>query len=151
MASSQGGFCRRCEIGAIDRKILPENRYWTATVRTLKRDACLWIAFWFETSGMALAPDARQRMISERIETDALHGPSYEPASFRNRERSKVGIQDIWDEVNARLNELQNAQKMVIEKTPRNTFRAAPSSKAPEFRFMTFASPRRTRRLQWMS
>ena len=98
---------------AIDRKILPENLYWTATVRTLKRDACLWIAFWFETSEW-LTPDARQRMISE----GSNRCPSWadlRTCKLQESRTIKVGIQDIWDEVNARLNELQNAQKMVIE------------------------------------
>jgi hypothetical protein len=48
----------------IDRRILPERLYGTTTVRTLKRDACLWIAFWFETSDW-LTPNARQRVILE--------------------------------------------------------------------------------------
>jgi uncharacterized protein (DUF433 family) len=98
---------------AIDRKILPENLYWTATVRTLKRDACLWIAFWFETSEW-LTPDARQRVISE----GSIRCPSWaelRTCQLQESRTIKVGIQDIWDEVNARLNELQNAQKMVIE------------------------------------
>lgn len=48
----------------IDRRILPESLYGTSTVRTLKRDACLWIAFWFETSDW-LTPTSRQRVISD--------------------------------------------------------------------------------------
>src|ERR1700735_1718712 len=98
---------------AIDRKILPENLYWTATVRTLKRDACLWIAFWFETSEW-LTPDARQRVILE----GSSQCPSWaelRTCKLQESRMIKVGIQDIWDEVNARFMELQNAQQMVIE------------------------------------
>lgn len=98
---------------AIDRKILPANLYRTSSSRTLKRDACLWIAFWFETSDW-LTPSARQKVISE----GSSRCPSWlELRSCRLQEsRSiEVGIQDLWDEVNNRLNELVKAQQMVIE------------------------------------
>jgi uncharacterized protein (DUF433 family) len=97
----------------IDRKILPENLYRTATVRTLKRDACIWIAFWFETSEW-LTPEARQRVISE----GSSLCPSWaelRTCKLQESRTIKVGIEEIWDDVNARFKELQIAQQMVIE------------------------------------
>jgi uncharacterized protein (DUF433 family) len=97
----------------IDRKILPENLYGTSAVRTLKRDACLWIAFWFETSDW-LTPNARQRVI--------LDGSSRCPSwvdlrncKLQESRTIEVGIQALWDEVNARFKELERARKMVVE------------------------------------
>ena len=97
----------------IDRRILPESLYGTSSIRTLNRDACLWIAFWFETSDW-LTPNARQRVISD----GANRCPTWAELRTCKLQESRtieVGIQDIWDEVDARLKELQNAQQMVIE------------------------------------
>jgi uncharacterized protein (DUF433 family) len=97
----------------IDRRILPESLYGTSTVRTLKRDACLWIAFWFETSDW-LTPNARQRVILE----GSSRCPSWTELRSCKLQESRtieIGIQDLWDEVNARLKELQSAQQMVEE------------------------------------
>lgn len=97
----------------IDRRILPETLYGTSTVRTLKRDACLWIAFWFETSEL-LTPNARQRVILE----GSRRCPSWAELRSCKLQESRtieVGIQELWDEVNARLKELQKAQEMVVE------------------------------------
>jgi hypothetical protein len=95
-------------------------------------DACLWIAFWFETSEW-LTPDARQRVISE----GSSQGPSWAMRTCKLQESRtiKVGIQDIWDEVNARFMELQTAQQMVIEDP--EILSGTPVIRAPEFRFMT--------------
>ena len=97
----------------IDRRILPESLYGTSLTRTLKRDACLWIAFWFETSEW-LTPSARQRVISE----GSSRYPSWTELRACKLQESRtieVGVRDLWDEVNERLNELQSAQQMVEE------------------------------------
>ena len=97
----------------IDRRILPESLYGTTTVRTLKRDACLWIAFWFETSDW-LTPNARQRVILE----GSSRCPSWlelRSCKLQESRTIEVGIRDLWDEVDGRFKELQNAQQMVEE------------------------------------
>lgn len=97
----------------IDRRILPESLYGTSTVRTLKRDACLWIAFWFETSEW-LTPTARQRVILD----GSSRCPSWTELRSCKLQESRtiaVGIQELWDEVNARFKELQSARQMVVE------------------------------------
>jgi uncharacterized protein (DUF433 family) len=97
----------------IDRRILPESLYSMTAVRTLKRDACLWIAFWFETSEW-LTPNARQRVILD----GSSRCPSWTALRSCKLQESRmieVGIQELWDDVNARLEELQSAQEMVVE------------------------------------
>ncbi len=97
----------------IDRRILPERLYGATTVRTLKRDACLWIAFWFETSDW-LTPNARQRVILEGS-SRCPSWPELRSCKLHESRTIEVGIQDLWDEVDGRLKELQNAQQMVEE------------------------------------
>ena len=97
----------------IDRRILPERLYGTTTVRTLKRDACLWIAFWFETSDW-LTPNARQRVILEGS-SRCPSWPELRSCKLQESRTIEVGIRDLWDEVDGRLKELQNAQQMVDE------------------------------------
>jgi uncharacterized protein (DUF433 family) len=98
---------------AIDRKILPSTLYRTTETRTVKRDACLWIAFWFETADL-LTSSARQRVISE----GASRCPSWielRTCKLQESRAIEVGFQCIWDEVNSRLKELAKAQEMVLE------------------------------------
>jgi uncharacterized protein (DUF433 family) len=98
---------------AIDRKILPSNLYQTTETRTIKRDACLWIAFWFETADL-LTSSARQRVISE----GASRCPSWvelRTCKFKESRAIEVGFQSIWDDVDGRLKELLKAQEMVLE------------------------------------
>ncbi len=97
----------------IDRRILPERLYGTTTVRTLKRDACLWIAFWFETSDW-LTPNARQRVILDGS-SRCPSWPELRSCKLQESRTIEVGIRDLWDEVDGRLKELQNAQQMVEE------------------------------------
>ena len=98
---------------AIDRKILPTTLYRTTSTRTVSRDACLWIAFWFETADL-LTSAARQRVISE----GSSLCPSWialRTCKLQESRAIEVGFQELWDEVNTRLNELGRAQDMVIE------------------------------------
>ncbi len=97
----------------IDRRILPERLYGTTTVRTLKRDACLWIAFWFETSDW-LTPNARQRVILDGS-SRCPSWPELRSCKLQESRTIEVGIRDLWDEVDGRFKELQNAQQMVEE------------------------------------
>ena len=76
-------------------------------------EPALWIAFWFETSDW-LTPNARQRVILE----GSSRCPSWTELRSCKLQESRtieIGIQDLWDEVNARLKELQSAQQMVEE------------------------------------
>ena len=98
---------------AIDRKILPNSLYGTTANRTVKRDACLWIAFWFETADW-LTPAARQRVISE----GSRRCPSWlelRSCKLQESRAVKVDFSSIWDEVNERWNELSRAQQRVVE------------------------------------
>ncbi|WP_157477605.1 DUF433 domain-containing protein [Granulicella tundricola] len=98
---------------AIDRKILPISLYRTTATRTVSRDACLWIAFWFETADL-LTSAARQRLISE----GSSRCPTWvelRTCKLQESRAIEVGFQGLWDEVNGRLNELGRAQDMVIE------------------------------------
>jgi uncharacterized protein (DUF433 family) len=97
----------------IDRRILPESLYGTSTVRTLKRDACLWIAFWFETADW-LKPNARQQVILDGS-VRCKSWTELRSCKLQESRTIEVGIQELWDEVNDRLKDLQRAQEMVIE------------------------------------
>lgn len=98
---------------AIDRKILPSTLYGTTEMRTVRRDACLWIAFWFETADL-LTSAARQKVISE----GASRCPSWielRTCKLKESRAIEVGFQSLWDEVDSRLKELAKAQEMVLE------------------------------------
>jgi len=98
---------------AIDRKILPNSLYDTTANRTVRRDACLWIAFWFETADW-LTPAARQRVISD----GSSRCPSWlelRSCKLQESRAIEVDFRNIWDDVNDRWNELSKAQEMVIE------------------------------------
>ena len=98
---------------AIDRKILPISLYRTSATRTVSRDACLWIAFWFETADL-LTSAARQRVISEGSSRCPTWG-ELRTCKLQESRAIEVGFQGLWDEVNNRLNELGKAQDMVIK------------------------------------
>jgi uncharacterized protein (DUF433 family) len=98
---------------AIDRKILPSKLYSTATSRTVRKDACLWIAFYFETAD-CLTSAARLKAIRDGF------GRCKSWTELRNCrvEESRtvqVFFSRIWDDVDGRLNQLKKAQEMVVE------------------------------------
>jgi uncharacterized protein (DUF433 family) len=97
----------------IDRKILPESLYETSPVRTLKRGACVFIAFWFETCE-SLTPKARQRIISSAV-SRGIPWTKLRACKLQESRTIEVGIQTFWDEVNDRLLELRSAQQMVVK------------------------------------
>jgi uncharacterized protein (DUF433 family) len=98
---------------AIDRKILPSDLYRTTETRTVTRDACLWIAFWFETAEL-LTSSARQKMISEGV-SRCRSWVELRSCRLQESRTIEVGFQGIWDEVDGRLKELAKAQEMVVE------------------------------------
>lgn len=98
---------------AIDRKILPAQLYDIAESRTLRKEACLWIAFYFETAD-CLKPAARLRAIQEGFDRCASWR---EMRSCRVAESRAVEISfsRIWEDADRRLTELIEARKMVVE------------------------------------
>lgn len=96
----------------IDEKILPENLYSTELMRTFRTDACVLIAFYFETADSLTAP-ARIRAIRNAM----AHCSSWEQLrECKVEDRSvTVAFSGIWKSVNDRLHQMMKARKMVIE------------------------------------
>jgi uncharacterized protein (DUF433 family) len=96
----------------IDEKILPEDLYSTTQMRTFRTDACILIAFYFETAE-SLTAQARLRTIRNAM----AHCGSWE--QWRNcvvEDHSiTVRFLDIWKGVEERLHQLKKAREMVIE------------------------------------
>lgn len=98
---------------AIDRKILPMKLYCTTESRTVRKDACLWIAFYFETAD-CLTSAARVKTIQDGF------GRCKSWRELRNCkvEESRtveVSLDRIWVDVDRRLSQLKDAQEMVVE------------------------------------
>jgi uncharacterized protein (DUF433 family) len=96
----------------IDEKILPENLYSTAQMRTFRTDACILIAFYFETAE-SLTAQARLRTIRDAM----AHCGSWEQWKACVVEDSFITIRflEIWKGVEGRLSQLAKAHQMVIE------------------------------------
>jgi uncharacterized protein (DUF433 family) len=96
----------------IDEKILPESLYSTAQMRTFRTDACILIAFYFETAEW-LTAQARLRTIRDAI----AHCSSWEQWKDCTVEESFMTIRflEIWKGVEERLSQLAKAHQMVIE------------------------------------
>jgi uncharacterized protein (DUF433 family) len=96
----------------IDDRILPEGWYCTSPVRSFRADACLFIAFYYETSGW-LTASARL----ETIRNAAVHRSSWE--QWKDYVVADhfltVRFDDLWKSVNERLLNLAAAEKMVVE------------------------------------
>jgi uncharacterized protein (DUF433 family) len=96
----------------IDEKILPEDLYSTTQMRTFRTDACIPIAFYFETAE-SLTAQARLRTIRNAM----ARCRSWE--QWRNcivEDHSiTVCFFDIWKGVEERLHQLMRAREMVIE------------------------------------
>ena len=98
---------------AIDRKILPSKLYSTVTTRTVRKDACLWIAFYFETAD-CLTSAARMKTI--RVGFDRCQSwPELRTCRVEESRTIEVSFTRIWEDVDRRLNQLREAQKMVVE------------------------------------
>jgi uncharacterized protein (DUF433 family) len=97
----------------IDRKILPKRLYSTSESRTLRKDACLWIAFYFETAEWLTAA-ARAKAIRDGL----VHNHSWlELKNCRVGESRavQVHLSYIWEDVDRRLHQIKDAQEMVVE------------------------------------
>lgn len=96
----------------IDERILPEDLYSTAQMRTFRTDACVLIAFYFETAEH-LTAQARLRTIRNAI----ARCPSWEQWKNCIVEDHFVTVRfhDIWKNVDTRLHQLMKAREAVTE------------------------------------
>ncbi len=96
----------------IDEKILPEDLYSTTQMRSFRTDACILIAFYFETAEWLTAP-ARLRTIRNAL---ARCGSWSEWENCVLEDRSiTVRFHEIWRGVTERLARLSRAREMVVE------------------------------------
>jgi uncharacterized protein (DUF433 family) len=96
----------------IDDRILPENWYSTTPVRTFRTDACLFIAFYYETADWLTAAARLQT-----IRNAAGHRSTWrEWKDFVVRDHFlTLNFDDLWTNVDARLHKLAEAEEMVVE------------------------------------
>ena len=97
----------------IDKRILPKKLYTTSQNRTVRKDACLWIAFYFETEEV-LTSAARVNAMRGGL----AHNHSWtelRQCKFEESRTVKVLLSSIWDDVDRRLSQLKDAQQMVVE------------------------------------
>ena len=98
---------------AIDRKILPAKLYSTLASRTLRKDACLWIAFYFETAEL-LTSAARLRAIQDGFDR-CQSWSDLRTCRVEESRTVKVFFNRIWEDVDRRLTQLKEAREMVVE------------------------------------
>jgi uncharacterized protein (DUF433 family) len=97
----------------IDKRILPKMLYKTSQNRTVRKDACLWIAFYFETEDVLTAA-ARVKAMRNGL----AHNHSWTElrhCKFEESRTVQVLLSSIWEDVDRRLRQLRKAQEMVIE------------------------------------
>ncbi len=97
----------------IDRKILPKKLYSVSQGRMVRKDACVWIAFYFETADL-LTSAARVKTIRGGL----MHDHSWRELKNLRMDESRtvqVNFSHIWEDVEQRSNQLKEAQAMVIE------------------------------------
>jgi uncharacterized protein (DUF433 family) len=98
---------------AIDRKILPKTLYSVTDNRTVRKEACLWIAFYFETAEF-LTSAARQRAIADGVDR-CQSWSEMRTCKVEESRTVQVVFNGIWEDVDRRLRELQAAQEMVVQ------------------------------------
>jgi uncharacterized protein (DUF433 family) len=96
----------------IDEKILPEDLYSTTPMRTFRTEACVLIAFYFETAD-SLTAQARLRTIRNAM----AHCTSWEQWRTCHVEDHSLTVHfgGIWKAVDERLRQLAKARQMVVE------------------------------------
>jgi uncharacterized protein (DUF433 family) len=97
----------------VDRKILPQELFSTSETRTFRREACVFISFYFKTAD-SLTMAARMRAIRNSL----AHAHSWSDLKRSRTEESsaiQVSFLPFFIEVERRLNQLQRAQEMVVE------------------------------------
>src|ERR1700722_1791723 len=98
---------------AIDRKILPKKPYSITESRTIRKDACLWIAFYFETAD-CLTSAARVKTIQDGFGR-CKSWLELKNCRVEESRTVEVSLDRIWIDVDRRLNQLKDAQEMVVE------------------------------------
>ena len=95
----------------IDEKILPEDLYSTTQMRTFRTEACVLIAFYFETAD-SLTAQARLRTIRNAM----AHCSTWEEWRTCHIEDHSLTVHfgGIWKAVDERLRQLTKARQMVI-------------------------------------
>jgi uncharacterized protein (DUF433 family) len=97
----------------IDKRILPKKLYKTSHNRTVRKDACLWIAFYFETeevlTAAARVKAMRGALAHNHSWTELRH------CKFEESRTVQVLLSSIWEDVDRRLSQLKVAQQMVVE------------------------------------
>jgi uncharacterized protein (DUF433 family) len=96
----------------IDEKILPDDWYSTSPIRTVRADACLLIAFYFETADW-LTASARLQTIRNAV----IHGHTWEQWEHYAVDDHFLTVRfaDLWKNVNGRLRKLLAAERMVVQ------------------------------------
>lgn len=97
----------------IDKRILPKMLYKTSQNRTVRKDACLWIAFYFETEDVLTAA-ARVKAMRSGL----AHNHSWTElrhCKFEESRTVQVLLSSIWEDVDRRLSELRKAQEIAVE------------------------------------
>src|SRR5580692_10149614 len=97
----------------IDKRILPKLHYKASQNRTVRKDACLRIAFYFETEDV-LTSGARVKAMRNAL----AHNHSWtdlRQCKFEESRTVQVLLSSIWDDVDRRLSQLKDAQQMVVE------------------------------------
>lgn len=96
----------------IDEKILPEDLYDTTPIRTFRTDACLLIAFYFETANW-LTANARLETI-RNARTRCSTWNEWKDCTVGDHNLT-IRFSDLWKVVDGRLRRLSQARQMVVE------------------------------------
>ena len=97
----------------IDKRVLPKQLYETSQGRTVRKDACLWIAFYFETEDVLTAA---VRMKAMKVATARSHSwTELQYCKFEESRAVQVMLSSIWKDVDSRLNQLKIARDLVVE------------------------------------
>jgi len=97
----------------IDKRILPKMLYKASQNRTVRKEACLWIAFYFETEDVLTSSarvKAMRNVLAHKHSWDELR-----QCQFEESRTVQVLLSSIWDDVERRLSQLREARDMVIE------------------------------------
>lgn len=97
----------------IDKRILPKMLYKASQNRTVRKEACLWIAFYFETEDV-LTSSARVKAIRNALAVKHSW-EELRQCQFEESRTVQVLLSSIWDDVERRLSQLREAQDMVIQ------------------------------------
>ena len=96
----------------IDEKILPEDFYTTALARTFRTDACLLIAFYFQTADL-LTAGARLKTIRDAM-AHCTTWSQWEDCTVVDHSVT-IHFSELWKAVDGRLRRLAQARQMVVE------------------------------------